>query len=84
MRGRLLKVHGFSPDSTDQWTLRYVDSVFAADGPMLNYRSVTNRCFGSPPSTFLMGQLTSSVLEIVLDARKGGVRGYGDVIGRSH
>lgn len=203
VRDRLLKVHGFSLDSIDQWTLRYVDSVFAADGPNLNYssgstggyggggnfmrmptfgqvaaatdetgknvgflgseaqyavvrdlqrrnlivpivgnfsgptalrtvgnwlrdrgarvnvfytsnveqylfqqgddwnrfyanvetmpldtnssfiRSVTNRRGGAPPMQFMMGQLTSSILEIVLDARNGGVRGYGDVIGRS-
>ncbi len=203
VRDRLLNAHGFSLDSTDQWTLRYVDSVFAADGPNLNYssgssggaggggnfmrmptfgqvaaatdetgknvgflgseaqyavvrdlqrrnlivpvvgnfsgptalrtvgswlrergarvnvfytsnveqylfqqgddwnrfyanvetmpldtnssfiRSVTNRRGGAPPTQFMMGQFTSSILEIVLDARNGGVRGYGDVIGRS-
>jgi len=46
-------------------------------------RSVTNRRFGAPPSTFMMAQLTSSMLEIVHGARTGGVQGYGDVIGKS-
>lgn len=200
VRDRLLTHHGFALDSSDVWTLRYVDSVFFAAGPLLNYssgssggfgrggtmptfgqiasatdetgvnrgflgseatyaavrdlqrrnlivpivgnfsgpsalravgnwirernarvnvfytsnveqylfqqgddwtrfyanvetmpldtnsafiRSVTNRRFGAPPSTFMMAQLTSSMLEIVHGARTGGVQGYGDVIGKS-
>ncbi len=202
VRDRLTKTHGFALDSADQWTLRYIDSVFSADGVRLNYssgsssgwggggfrgmptfgevaaatdetgvnrgflgseaayavvrdlqrrnlivplvgnfsgpstlrtvgswlrdrgarvnvfytsnveqylfqqsddwsrfyanvgtmpldtnsrfiRSVTNRRFNAPPTTFMMGQLTSSILEIVRDARNGTVRAYGDVIGRS-
>jgi len=39
VRDRLIKHHGFTLDSADQWTLRYVDSVFYASGPQLNYSS---------------------------------------------
>lgn len=39
VRDHLMKRHGFALDSSDEWTLRYVDSVFFATGPMLNYSS---------------------------------------------
>ncbi len=35
----LVKTHGFTIDSTDLSTLRYVDSVFFSSGPSLNYSS---------------------------------------------
>jgi hypothetical protein len=39
VRDHLMKRHGFALDSSDEWTLRYVDSVFFATGPNLNYSS---------------------------------------------
>ena len=39
VRDHLMKRHGFALDSSDEWTLRYVDSVFFATGPTLNYSS---------------------------------------------
>jgi hypothetical protein len=38
-RARLITQHGFTLDSSDLATLRYVDSIFVASGPMLNYSS---------------------------------------------
>ncbi len=39
VRDLLVKTHGFTIDSTDLSTLRYVDSVFFSSGPLLNYSS---------------------------------------------
>ena len=38
-RRLLLQQHGFTLDSSDLGTLRYVDSIFVASGPSLNYSS---------------------------------------------
>lgn len=38
-RRRLVVQHGFAIDSADLATMRYVDSIFVASGPMLNYSS---------------------------------------------
>ena len=38
-RLQLVQRHGFTLDSTDLATLRYVDSIFVASGPSLNYSS---------------------------------------------
>jgi len=38
-RRHLVVRHGFTLDSTDLATMRYVDSIFVASGPMLNYSS---------------------------------------------
>jgi len=38
-RQQLLGRHGFTLDSSDLATLRYVDSIFVASGPTLNYSS---------------------------------------------
>ncbi len=39
VRDHLVRTHGFTLDSTDLSTLRYVDSVFYSTGPSLNYSS---------------------------------------------
>ncbi len=38
-RRQLVERHGFTLDSTDLETLRYVDSIFVVSGPTLNYSS---------------------------------------------
>ena len=39
VRDHLVRTHGFTLDSSDLTTLRYVDSVFYSTGPSLNYSS---------------------------------------------
>jgi hypothetical protein len=69
----------------DDWSRFYANvGTMPLDSTSTFIRSITNRRFGAPPSTFMMAQLTSGILEVVRDANSGAIRGYGDVIGRSH
>ncbi len=46
VRDHLVRTHGFTLDSSDLTTLRYVDSVFYISGPSLNYSSGSTGGFG--------------------------------------
>lgn len=46
VRTHLVSKHGFSLDSADIHTLRYIDSIFFTNGPTLNYSSGDSRRVG--------------------------------------
>ncbi len=75
----------------DDWNRFYANvETLPLDSASTFIRSVTNRGFGGfgggvggTQGNTLMAQLTSPMLSLVLDAKTGLVRSYGDVIGRS-
>ena len=75
----------------DDWNRFYANvETLPLDSASTFIRSVTNRGFGGfgagvggTQNNTLMAQLTSPMLSLVLDAKTGLVRSYGDVIGRS-